>query len=50
MGKKGEGVSQRTCIRDPWRRIRGGGLNVEVGVGRAGESNEGKVGTTVTEQ
>ena len=49
-----ERVKSRNVYKGPMDRDNGGGvgrrLNVEVGVGRAGESNGGKMGTTVIEQ
>ena len=52
-GKKGKcQSSQGTCIKDPWTKTMGVGW-IECGkwgVGRAGESNGGKMGTSVIEQ
>ena len=48
--KEGEGSSQGTCMKDPWQWATGWGLTGGVGVGGAGESNTGKIGTTVIEQ
>ena len=50
MGKEGEGSSQGTCMKDPWTRMAGGRIECWGRVGRAGESNGGKMGTTVIEQ
>ena len=46
QGKEGKGSSQGRCIKDPWTETSGvgEGLNVGVGVGRAGDSNGGKWG------
>ena len=45
-----ERCHQGTCIKDPWTKtMRGWRLNVGGGVGRAGGSNLGKMGTTVIE-
>ena len=52
MGKAREGSSQGTCIKDPWTRTTGWRGRIECGrggVGRAGESNGGDMGTTVIE-
>ena len=48
MGKKGK-VHQGTCVKDTWTKTMRG-IECEMGVGRAGESNEGKMGTTLIEQ
>ena len=45
-GKKAKG-HQGTCIRDPWTKPTGWGLTGGAGLG---ESNRGKIGTTVIEQ
>ena len=39
MGEEGEGSSQGTCIKDPWTRTMGGGLNV----GDEGRVERGRV-------
>ena len=46
--KEGEGLL-RPCIKDPWTKTTGAGLNVGGEVGRAEENNGGKMGTIVTE-
>ena len=50
-GKEGKGC-QRTCIKDPWIKPKGGrieGGRWEVRVGGAGEIGGGKMETTVFE-
>ena len=47
--KEGEGVSQRTCMNDPWMWTTVWGLNVGVGVGWDEEGKRGKTRTTVIE-
>ena len=44
--KEGEGISQRTCMNDPWTWTRVWGWTMGVGVGWTGESQGGKTGTT----
>ena len=48
--RRGRVKSRNMYIKDPWTRTGRGGLNVREGLGRARESNGGKMGTTVTEQ
>ena len=53
LGKEGEGSSQGTCIKDSWTKTTRVGVLTESGswgMSRAGESNGGKMGTTVIEQ
>ena len=48
--EEGEGISQRTCMNDPWTWAMVWALTVEVGgVGWAEEGNGGKTGTTIIE-
>ena len=48
-GQRGEGISRRTCMNDPWTWTRERGLTVgkKGGLGRGGQ--KGKIGTSVTE-
>ena len=48
--KAGEGPSQGTSIKDPWTRTTAGRTECGRRVGRAGESNGGKMGAIVIEQ
>ena len=51
MGERRGRVKSRNIYKGPMDKDKGGrGLNVGGEVGRAGESNGGKMGTTVTEQ
>ena len=51
QGKEGEGSSQETCIKDPRTETMGGMIEYRrQAVGKAGESNWGKMVTTVIEQ
>ena len=49
MGER-RGRVKGACIKDTWMWTTGWELTVRVGVGRSGESNRGKTGTTVIEQ
>ena len=40
--KEGEGISQRTCMNDPWTWTRVWGLTVGAGCGLSGEGQMGK--------
>ena len=49
--KEGEGSSQGTAKKDPWTKTMVvGRIECGMGMGRAGENNVGKMGTTVIEQ
>ena len=43
--KEGEGISQRTCRKDPWTMV--WGLTMEVGGRLDGGVKGGRIGTTV---
>ena len=50
-GKEWEQSSQGTCIKGLWTKSKGGRIECgKWGMGRAVESNGGKMGTTVSEQ
>ena len=47
--KEGEGISQRTCMNDPWTWTRDRGLTVGERGGLGGGEQREKTGTTVIE-
>ena len=49
MGKEGEGISQRTCMNDPWTWTIGWGWTMGLRVGWPEEGKGGEIGTTVIE-